>query len=703
MILEDARNLTAAAVQALREQTGAMDAPQLRITLLPDFLEAAKAAKLTRAEREVICEQAMLVVDQFYVHLPFKRARYAVDPVQRLRLLHAQLGQMDDDLAFHSELLRVFNEMRDAHTFYGLPEPYKGAMAFLPFFLQSYVDEAGRRRYVVTNVLTGFAHPHFQPGVEVTYWNGMPVQRAVERLAEEIPAGNPASKFLRGMMRMTVRSLTYALPPDEELVFVQYTPREDDDAIDDRVIAMPWSVATGMTGEQMQFRASGICEPVADHAAARQLLWGQQQWLEQAEFQEQERAESPIPVYPSLAAVPQELREDPALFSTLPAVFDFQHPAGVSIQGSITPDELTGTFNGVLKRFGYIRIRSFGARSDTLFNEFRRILTVMNEKAPDGLVLDVRGNPGGSISGAERMLQLLTPREITPSSFHLANTPTIQEILGKIIHFTSDDAAETIQILKLKADFAAWIQDSAEAVASGKLMTDGHPLTSPVAANDTGQVYQGPVSLLIDSASYSATDIFASGFQDHGIGPIIGVDENTGGGGASRWLHRDDLFDKLKSISGMPLQPLPREAAIGFAVLRSSRVGKFAGYPIEDVGVKRDILRRLTKKDLMDWGSDLVEFACAELAGRPVYRLVIADAAFTAEGLRVTVETGNLDRLVCFLDGQPRHVVNAGEATFTIPIDVHDREARTLTIYGHAWTGARTLELAVAARRDLTA
>lgn len=701
MILEDARKLTAAAVRTLREQTGEKNVPPVRITLLPEFLEAAKAAKLTRSDREVICEQAMLVVDQFYVHLPFKRARYAVDPMQRLRLLHAQLGQLDDDLAFHSELLRVFNEMRDAHTFYGLPEPYKGAMAFLPFFLQSYADQAGQRRYVVTNVLSGFVHPHFRPGVEVTYWNGMPVRRAVERLAEEVPAGNEASKLLRGMMRMTVRSLTYALPPDEELVYVQYTPREDDDAVDDRVIALPWSVATGVTGDQMQFRAAGICEPVADHAAARRLLWGQQQWLEQSEFQERERADSPLPVYPSLAAVPEALRNDPDMFSSLPSVFDFQHPAGVSIQGSITPDELTVTGNGARKRFGYIRIRSFGARSDTLFNEFRRILTVMNDRAPDGLVLDVRGNPGGSISGAERMLQLLTPREITPASFHLANTPAIQEILNKIVHFTSGDVAETIQILKLKADFAAWIQDSAEAVASGKLMTDGHPLTSPAVANDTGQVYQGPVSLLIDSASYSATDIFASGFQDHGIGPIIGVDENTGGGGASRWLHRDDLFEKLKTVSGMPLKPLPGEAAIGFAVLRSSRVGKFAGYPIEDVGVKRDILRPLTKKDLMDWGSDLVEFACAELASRPVYRLAITSAAFAPDGVRVTVETANLDRLICYLDGQPRHVVNADVGAFTIPADGYDRSARTLTIRGHAWSGERRLELAAAARREI--
>jgi hypothetical protein len=209
------------------------------------------------------------------------------------------------------------------------------------------------------------------------------------------------------------------------------------------------------------------------------------------------------------------------------------------------------------------------------------------------------------------------------------------------------------------------------------------------------------VALLIDSASYSATDIFTAGFQDHGIGIVIGVDENTGGGGASRWLHKDDLFERLQMIPGMPLRPLPGDAAIGFAVLRSSRVGKFAGYPLEDVGVKRDVLRPLTKKDLMDWGSDLVRFACSELAARPVYRLRILDAAFTPEGLAVTVETRNLNRLVCLLDGQPRHVASARDGSFVIPVDPMDREAQVLTIEGHAWTATRTLELAAAARRTL--
>ena len=43
--------------------------------------------------------------------------------------------------------------------------------------------------------------------------------------------------------------------------------------------------------------------------------------------------------------------------------------------------------------------------------------------------------------------------------------------------------------------------------------------------------------LITDALSYSATDMFAAGFQDHGIGPVIGVGGATGAGGANVWSH----------------------------------------------------------------------------------------------------------------------------------------------------------------------
>ena len=65
--------------------------------------------------------------------------------------------------------------------------------------------------------------------------------------------------------------------------------------------------------------------------------------------------------------------------------------------------------------------------------------------------------------------------------------------------------------------------------------SQGSQMLADDAYNDIGQTYQGPVVLIIDALCYSTTDIFAAGFQHHGIGTILGVSANTGGGDANVW------------------------------------------------------------------------------------------------------------------------------------------------------------------------
>ena len=66
---------------------------------LRDFL--ASIDKLTPEERSLIVEQAIKLLEGFYVHLPMKRAMHAVDPLQRLRLLQRRLPQLTSEIAFH--------------------------------------------------------------------------------------------------------------------------------------------------------------------------------------------------------------------------------------------------------------------------------------------------------------------------------------------------------------------------------------------------------------------------------------------------------------------------------------------------------------------------------------------------------------------------------------------------------------------------
>ncbi len=631
MIFEDGTPQTNKALQLLQSQKDALHCPELSVQTVPDFLLHAKTMRLSRRDKEILVEQAILLIDQFYAHLPFKRARYATDPVQHFRLIHAQIDHLTD-LEFHGQMIRAFMRLRDAHTFYGLPAPFRGAFAFLPFRMDYYYDGAHHRRFVVTNILEGFDHPHFGVGAEITLWSGMPVERAIERESEFEPGCNSASRFVRGIRRLTKRSLTFSSPPDEEFVVVRYLSASG--GHQPYSIVLPWSIATAC----IPFRPRQSPNSSFNEALAELKLFGDTLWKRPGSNQ----------------TIPSTETIDLRVQSAYPEAFAFQYSGGQPWPGCVDPGALLDADHPLL-RFGYIQIKTFDlesgdpSASDGFFNEFTRILSLMQEVAPDGLVLDVRSNPGGSIEAAERILQLLTPQSIEPARFHFINSQFTQQIASHI-----RDAERAGKLDDHQREWLPWIEDLLAAVTSGHFVTPGRPLTSPDWANDTGQCYQGPVTLVIDASSYSATDIFAAGFQDHQIGAVIGVDQSTGGGGANRWLHEDlrQLVEKI--MPGIPFRKLPGVAQMGLALRRSSRAGRNVGLEIEDEGVSRDIAYAVTRNDVLNRDQDLIRFACAHLGKQHTGKLEITKAELRADHISVSVNMRNVYRLECLVNGRPQ-------------------------------------------------
>jgi C-terminal processing protease CtpA/Prc len=105
-----------------------------------------------------------------------------------------------------------------------------------------------------------------------------------------------------------------------------------------------------------------------------------------------------------------------------------------------------------------------------------------------------------------------------------------------------------------------------------------------------------------DARCYSATDIFTAGFADHAIGKILGVEDNTGAGGANVWTH--GLLSQLLQLpppddNSSPYKPLPNGANMRVAIRRTLRVGELSGTPVEDLGVRPDAIHALTRDDLL--------------------------------------------------------------------------------------------------------
>src|SRR3569833_2220785 len=94
--------------------------------------------------------------------------------------------------------------------------------------------------------------------------------------------------------------------------------------------------------------------------------------------------------------------------------------------------------------------------------------------------------------------------------------------------------------------------------------------------------YRGHVALITDALAYSATDIFSAGFRDHALGPIIGVDDNTGAGGANVWSY--SLLQSFLKPDTREVPMLPGGCDLRIAIRRTLRVGASTGTPLEDLG-----------------------------------------------------------------------------------------------------------------------
>ena len=702
-VIIDARSAAESAIKILLKKKKQLELPDLQIQPLKDFLQEAEQHKLTKRDKQLICDQAILIMEQFYAHLPFKRARYAADPAQRLRLLRNEITNLSEQ-QFHAEMIRTFTELRDVHTLYRLPEPFKSAVAFLPFFTESFETPEGRR-YVVTEIMEGFKpDPSFGHFVEIVSWSGVPIEKAVDQLARNIPGGNVATRVFRGNMRLTVRTLNNVLAPIEECAFIHYKPRGSDEV---RILMVPWYAGRGLTTtillSERSLEANAECRQLTDLAKVKDTLWVQR------------RLSIPVP-----ASEKTNFYE-----SSLPHVFEVHHTLEKSefenwseILTDSRPAKGKKPAIPSTKKFGYVRIYTFNGELGSIFLEFENILQWLedNQFATHGLVLDIRSNGGGSITDAERMLQLLTAKRIEPALFQFPNTEAVQRVMAKLTNQETTEEARAQLVDDKKSSiskgnnlFKRWVDGILRGAASGSALTDGRPLTTPEEANNIGQVYQGPVTLLVDAGTYSASDIFAAGFQDHSIGPIIGTDDNTGGGGASVWTHGRQL-EQIAALTELPLAPLPAGAGISLASLRSSRVKSKLGEPVEDIGVKCDIRHKLSLPDLMMRSCpDIMHLACQTLAKRPVYRLKILKAEVSLlTALKVTVKaTANLERLVCYLEGQPQLVLqldnrkSAGVKTvedglemitesFSVPlVALNDRIPRELSIMGYNWNSSR--------------
>lgn len=138
----------------------------------------------------------------------------------------------------------------------------------------------------------------------------------------------------------------------------------------------------------------------------------------------------------------------------------------VEVTMEVTDVEIpTVSWEMLENQIGYIKIEEFDGIT---VSQFEDAVEQLKEQGTEGLVLDIRDNPGGTLDAICQIMDDLLPE-------------------GLIV-YTEDKYGERQEY-----------------------------------TSDADQIYDGPLAVLVNGNSASASEIFAGSIQDYGLGPIIGT------------------------------------------------------------------------------------------------------------------------------------------------------------------------------------
>lgn len=194
-------------------------------------------------------------------------------------------------------------------------------------------------------------------------------------------------------------------------------------------------------------------------------------------------------------------------------------------RSAIVGDEKTG------KRFGYIFLPKFyndfnhsNGRNST--DDVKKELEKLTAKKVDGIILDLRYNTGGALLDAVRMSGLFIPE-------------------GPIVQVK--DSRSDIQVLK-----------------------------DP----DPGVVYSGPLVIMINSLSASASEIMAAALQDYDRAVIVGSNQSFGKGTVQAMLNLDNYVSRRQSDG----------QSLGALTITIQKFYRIKGPSIQQKGVIPDVI-----------------------------------------------------------------------------------------------------------------
>lgn len=526
--------------------TNSQAAPRLQ--LLAQAREQLKAPAYTAEEKTLVATQAHFFLDQLFVHRDLKIADFGADydPVPRLDELRRKAAMMPAD-ALNEHLLSAFIDLHDLHTNFIAPKPLACATSFIPVEFVG-VSDADDALVVISGKSPSAKEltQNLEIGMQLKTIDGRPIESVLADLGKISGGANPAAMRMRAIQMVSLLShATHSLPETNQRRFEFARP--DGQTV---TATLPWIVYWDEACLKKDKQRSAM-------PFSQALTMG---------VDDYQRRYTKVFTQPELTGEPVPGGSDRQAQTELNDVF--------TVQTITTP----------AGRLGYIKLKGFYWDDDkldlgTVVEAFRRTVEAdLNETK--ALVIDVRGNPGGVIVMAEKLVQLFAPGGVEPSTARmLAN-----ELNAEIFRRANDGDNR-------------WTAAIEAALRSQQRYTGPLAITPASEANAIGQIWFRPVVVLTDAACYSACDIFTAGMQDNNAATILGIHAATGAGGANVMDY--ETFQAIfQNRQDSPFPDLPHGQSMRVAWRQTVRVGQASGQLLEDAGVTPDVVVPLQLTDI---------------------------------------------------------------------------------------------------------
>jgi hypothetical protein len=426
-------------------------------------------------------------------------------------------------------------------------------VAYIPFIVERcYIGKS--EQYIVVKQLYGFED--IPIGAVISHWNGIPIGRQVRRLATESQGANQAASLRLGLANLTIRPLEYVLMPDEDWVTLSYYNASGELC----TTSTPWRIYEDSSlGPVSTTVKSGNVDDIFTKLGIDSQIYI-------------------INNFKKISISNKEPEEKKKRITEKPCLNE--HPLGI----------LWGKMSTKQGDVGYMRIFTFEVPDAS---EFINVCeNILKELPQDRLIIDVRGNPGGLIPAGQKFIRMLTSKDLLSTSPVAFRNTLYTRKLGNLPAFDPWRLSLDLQY------------------ATGQNFTQTLPITT---FEDVPEYrYPGKIALVIDALCYSTTDFFCADFKDNEIGIIIGIDPQTGGGGANVWTW--DVLQYFTSAVGGQLKDLPGDFSVNLSMRRSVRTGVKSGIPVEDLGVSADFLYYPTLQDAFSENSELLEYTALHMS-----------------------------------------------------------------------------------------